>query len=800
MRIALVSPHPIPFGLGGAENLIWGLQDHINEATPHDCEIVGMVSPERNLDDVVASYEAFTKLDVSRYDCVITGKYPAWMIDHPNHIVYMLHRLRGLYDTYPFAAPQSGDFDGGEPAVRDFVATLRAIRAAGPPAKADIAATFDRYRSLRRSGVSEAAFAYPGPLAREIVHFLDDYGLDPRRIRRYAAIANTVRKRASYFPKDVPVDVLYPPANGKDFKCGGQDYFFTGSRLDGPKRVGLIIEAMKHVSADVPLLIAGTGPAETELRALAGDDPRIRFLGFVPDSKMPGLYADALAIPFVPYDEDYGLITIEAMKSGKPVVTTRDSGGPREFVEDGRTGFATAADPKALGERLQWLADEPAAARRMGEQARDRVAGISWDVVCRGLLGERRSVRARQRKAGKITVAATFPVYPPRGGGQLRVFHLYRHIAQGHDVDLVTLAPAGSTYQEIAIAPGMTEIRVPRSARHAAHERDLTLAMDRIPVGDVCASLLTALTPDYRAALAYSAHSSDAVIVCHPYLVEEIGKAAPNKPLWYEAQDVEQDLKAAAYAGAPAGAKLLEEVVRVEALAWREADLVFACAQRDLDRLGALYGPTRAELLEVANGVDLDDVVHTPPQDRRPLALGKARSALFIGSWHPPNIDAIERIIRVAPEFSDVLFLVAGTACGPFTGRELPANVELMGMVDHATRDALFARADLALNPMTQGSGTNLKMLDYFAAGIPVISTAFGTRGLALDPGRHLIVTPDDDFSAGISRALDMPQSDLAAMVVAARTLVEDRYSWESIADAFMKACDARFKAFKTQA
>ena len=62
------------------------------------------------------------------------------------------------------------------------------------------------------------------------------------------------------------------------------------------------------------------------------DDPRIQFLGFVRDRDVATHYQHALAVPFLPYDEDYGLITVEAMSAGKPVMTTTDAGGVNEFV------------------------------------------------------------------------------------------------------------------------------------------------------------------------------------------------------------------------------------------------------------------------------------------------------------------------------------------------------------------------------------------------------------------------------------------------------------------------------------
>src|SRR5882757_10421886 len=102
MKIAIVAPSPIPFTVGGAENLFWGLQNYINEETSHQCELLKLPTPENNFFELIESYRKFSKLDVSHFDFVISTKYPCWMINHPQHVCYMQHKLRGLYDTYHF--------------------------------------------------------------------------------------------------------------------------------------------------------------------------------------------------------------------------------------------------------------------------------------------------------------------------------------------------------------------------------------------------------------------------------------------------------------------------------------------------------------------------------------------------------------------------------------------------------------------------------------------------------------------------------------------------------------------------
>src|SRR5437763_1442360 len=103
VKIAVVAPCPVPYAVGGAEKVWWGLVTHLNDHTLHQADLIKLPSPEGDLRSLLASYEQFAKLDLSGFDLVVSGKYPAWMVDHPRHVVYMLHRLRGLYDAYPRA-------------------------------------------------------------------------------------------------------------------------------------------------------------------------------------------------------------------------------------------------------------------------------------------------------------------------------------------------------------------------------------------------------------------------------------------------------------------------------------------------------------------------------------------------------------------------------------------------------------------------------------------------------------------------------------------------------------------------
>ncbi len=150
--------------------------------------------------------------------------------------------------------------------------------------------------------------------------------------------------------------------------------------------MALIVEALGHVDAPVELRIAGTGPQEGRIRELAGDDARVRLLGRVSSAELARLYAGARAVAFVPYEEDYGYIALEAMLCGKPVITTTDSGGPTELVEHGRSGLVVEPTAAALGAAITQLWRDRRAVRRMGRAALERGRRVTWDDVVAELL------------------------------------------------------------------------------------------------------------------------------------------------------------------------------------------------------------------------------------------------------------------------------------------------------------------------------------------------------------------------------------------------------------------------------
>jgi glycosyltransferase involved in cell wall biosynthesis len=186
-------------------------------------------------------------------------------------------------------------------------------------------------------------------------------------------------------------EVLYPPAPPRSYRCDAfEPWLFAVSRLTPLKRMSLIVEALAEPAArHVRLVLAGEGEERAALEALVarhGLGQRVRLAGRVDEANLVDRLARCRGVVFVPFDEDYGFVTVEAFASGKPVVTTRDSGGPAELVRDGVNGLVVDPTPAALAQAMARLVDDQDAATRMGMAGRDGFAAVTWPAAVARLL------------------------------------------------------------------------------------------------------------------------------------------------------------------------------------------------------------------------------------------------------------------------------------------------------------------------------------------------------------------------------------------------------------------------------
>lgn len=161
-------------------------------------------------------------------------------------------------------------------------------------------------------------------------------------------------------------------ANKKNIKI-----FFTG-RLVYYKGVDVLLKAFANVK-NCELFIAGTGELENKLKAFAksrGLEKTIHFLGFLPDNTLKQAYADCdiFVLPSVAKSEAFGIVQLEAMVYGKPVINTRLPSGVPHVSIHGETGITVPpSDPLTLAKAINRLASDKELRERLGRNAALRV-------------------------------------------------------------------------------------------------------------------------------------------------------------------------------------------------------------------------------------------------------------------------------------------------------------------------------------------------------------------------------------------------------------------------------------------
>lgn len=797
MKIAVIAPSPVPFAFGGAERLWLGLTNYFNNNTRHVSEIIKLPSPERDFFEIVESYCRFAYLDLSQFDMVISGKYPAWMTAHPNHVVYMLHRLRGLYDTWP------KDMSLALPSDK-LLAPLRRVLEHPSIDRALLPEIFGEVARLRGADPPAEWLALPAPLIRAVVHKLDSIGLAPERISKYVAISQNVRQRAGYFPPDAEVEVAHMPSDlaltilgdeGKHAdKIRGLDdiapTIFTVSRLDHAKRIALVIDAFRQVKGDARLVIAGEGPQRHELTLRAKGDNRIAFVGRLTEEELAHHYGTALAVAFVPYDEDYGLVTLEALAAGRPVVTVSDSGGVLEFVEDGVTGMVAAPEAGALARAFETLIADPPRALAMGAAGRERVRRVSWSRLGTALVLPP-AVMPRRR----IVMANTYPLWPVDTGGKRRLWALARELSTRADVTMVSLLRQDGLAEELAFSPHLREVRIPISQDHIEAEWALTKALDETSVSDISATLYGHMTPALLHQLRARLQGASLAIASHPYLYRFL-RAAWEGPIWYDAHNVETLLKDKILPDTPAGRAVLAEVAALERDCVDGAERVLTVSDVERKVFHEMFGKPEDRIVVVPNGADLpaDPYLERDRREALKERLGvKGPLAIFVGSWHAPNVEGAMALIDIARDCPQWTFWLVGkmSAAAELQAASLTDNVRIIGPVDEPQMQAIFAAADVGINPMVQGAGTNLKVIDYAAHGALVLTTPVGLAGLGGDgtpdggliDGAHVVVAEREHMAQALQRIAADGIGAYDGIIANAFAYVRDHLTWRAIVE-----------------
>lgn len=341
----LICTTQVPFTTGGAESHVDGLRCALVQAG-YNAEIVALPFKWYPPAEIMQSALAWRLLDLSEangkpVDLIIGMKFPAYLVAHERKVLWIMHQYRAAYNLWDTPFDDLSTYPDGAQ-VREWI------------------------RNADNRLIPEA--------------------------KKVFANSKTVAARLLRYNKIESQPLYHPPPRAENLRCGEQgDYMFYPSRLEPQKRQELLIEAAKHLRTPVKIVLAGGSSDPKRYQSLIkqhGVGDRVSLHGFVPESEMVDLYANALGVCYLPFDEDYGYVTLEGMLSGKPVVVPSDGGGATEFIEHNREGLVVSPEPKAIAESLDTLYADREGARAMGQRGKEKLKAmnLSWEHVVESLI------------------------------------------------------------------------------------------------------------------------------------------------------------------------------------------------------------------------------------------------------------------------------------------------------------------------------------------------------------------------------------------------------------------------------
>ena len=357
------------------------------------------------------------------------------------------------------------------------------------------------------------------------------------------------------------------------------------------------------------------------------------------------------------------------------------------------------------------------------------------------------SIRALEPEAAdalRILVVSPYPLDPPLHGGRVRALGIARGLARaGAVVDI--LAPwVPGTARQRRLEPRVTI----RTHQMLGNVLPLLLS-DRLVPALALLSLYPRWAGPRRLLAGFAGYDIVQFEFCAQFHWSGLVPGTPQ--IAYSAHNVELDYHAEQPALRLFRKSFLRRIERCERAAVRLSDIVIACSEDDADRLRVIYGELR-RVIVIANGFDagLLDFQPSHAREHARAALGFApsdRAILFVGGDAAHNRDAVRFLVRdILPALpASTRLLVAGQAGAAAPGGH--PQVRALGFVEDLR--ICFSAADVAVNPVSFGSGTNIKLAEYLAAGLPTISTPIGLRGAAHLAGEIRCV-PREEFAAAL--------------------------------------------------
>lgn len=377
-----------------------------------------------------------------------------------------------------------------------------------------------------------------------------------------------------------------------------------------------------------------------------------------------------------------------------------------------------------------------------------------------------------------VLALSHFPIHDPKTGGQIVSRNLYEILSKNFNIFHISIYPEAS-FAEYKINDRFFALTHPFSSDYLTFFHKLQESLPDRGIHDYIHFYIE-LERNFLTFIQefVENYNIDIIVLDQPYLGNVLDYIDnKNIKVIYHAQNVEYLMKKDMYKISNYD-KFLLNIFDLEKKVLKRADLVLVKYFNDLYGFRNTYSIDFSYYL-YPNTIDTSKTLFIKREEhklyKQKSEFFKNKVAVFVGSWHDPNLEAVLYIIdKVAPLNEDVVYIIVGSVCDQFKRfypeKVLPKNVILKGLINNEEKEELYKLADVAINPMFSGGGTNVKIIEYMAYGLPILSTNFGRRGIK---GNIITFESPKDFIEKIDKIdLLLTENDL----IANRNIVKFEY------------------------
>ena len=388
----------------------------------------------------------------------------------------------------------------------------------------------------------------------------------------------------------------------------------------------------------------------------------------------------------------------------------------------------------------------------------------------------------------QLTAVNHYDVFPFNHGGSLGIRGLYKALSEWFDVNIITFVTHDFFPDEVAISNHVKVIPIvlPEELIRIQYSMYEEYGMNDNTLVDSSPTVVRWYHkfPEIIDKVREIAEQSEVVLAEHVFTWRIVKTACPDKHLWYRANNVEYDYKLTTWDKIGCPEDLLQETYDIEKECCEECERVLTVSQLETDRFMELYKlpeEMRSKFMNIRSGYDTDNLQTVLPSQRNTISTEYKYSGVFIASDTPSTRRAAQNCIIVAENCPEIQIVLLGGVGKAFKDARLPSNVLITGIVTDEEKFYYLQNCDFALNLLEGGAGINVKMFEYFAFGIPVITTKYGARGIEITPGKDCILTDSNKFVEDIRTFCDLPLKGRDAIAQSALDMLVEKYSWRSL-------------------